>query len=208
MKKFMILLFLLCPALSRAQSVTDLLQQLALDYRKLSGLKSILSQMYNGYKLVTKGYHAVQDVSKGNFNLHEVFLDGLYIVSPTVRKYPKVIQLIDNQAALVSEYHSAWSNFRQDKHINPDELGYMLEVYHNLVSQSLNNLNALTLVLADNKLRMSDAERLLLIGQLHTESQEELGFLRKFNGQVQRTAQERAGDAADHRAVKNLYDLN
>lgn len=208
MKKLLIILLLSCPLWSRAQSITDCLQQLALDYQKLSGLKSILSQMYKGYELVTKGYHAVQNVSKGNFNLHEAFLDGLYVVSPTVRKYPKVARTITNQTSLISEYRSAWGNFRQNKNLSPDELGYMLEVYNNLVSQSLNNLDALVMVMSDSKLRMSDAERLRSVDRLYTESSEELAFLRKFNDQVQRTAGQRARQSADHQTVNRLYGLN
>src|ERR1700744_5880927 len=89
------------PIQSRAQSIAQDLQQLSLDYQKLAGLKSILKQMYTGYEVLDKGYNAVKDVSQGNFNMHEAFLDGLMIVSPTVRKYPRVQDIINDQLELV-----------------------------------------------------------------------------------------------------------
>lgn len=208
MKKLIIICCLLCPGLTRAQSIADCVQQLALDYEKLAGLKNILSQMYTGYQLVAKGYNSVKSVSQGNYNLNEAFLDGLYIVSPTVRKYPKVLATISNQSSLISEYKSASGAFRQDKHLSPDEMAYMLDVYNNLVSQSLSNLDALALVMSDNKLRMSDAQRLRLIDQLYGESREQLSFLRKFNGQITLACNRRAKQANDKQTVRDLYGIN
>jgi len=61
----------LIPVQSKAQSIADCIEQLTLDYQKLASLKSILSQMYQGYEVLSKGYNAVKDVSQGNFSLHE-----------------------------------------------------------------------------------------------------------------------------------------
>ena len=196
------------PQQSRAQSVGDCIRQLVLDYQKLSGLKSILSQMYQGYQIVSKGYHAVQDVSKGNFSLHEAFLDGLMIVSPTVRRYPHVADIISDQAAILSEYRSAWTMFRRNGHFNPDELGYMMDVYNNLLSASLKNLDDLSIILADSRLRMSDAERLAAIDRIYTGGHGQLNYLRGFNDRTYRLAVQRAKEAGDQQALKSLYGIN
>jgi len=162
MKKTGIIILLLIAGLaglpyqSKAQTIADDVQQLALDIQKLAGLKSVLNQMYQGYEVVSKGYNAVKDISEGNYSLHEAFLDGLLIVSPTVRKYVRVQDIINDQAELISEYQSASGIFRQDKQITPDEIGYMMDVYNNLVTQSLSNLSMLTSVITSNQLRMSD----------------------------------------------------
>src|ERR1700743_2341947 len=106
-----VMLSFTAPLSSKAQTVADCIQQLVLDYQKLASLKNILGQMYTGYSVLTKGYGAVKDVAQGNFSLHEAFLDGLYIVSPTVRKYPRVTDIINYQAALISEYKSASGSY-------------------------------------------------------------------------------------------------
>jgi hypothetical protein len=196
------------PKAGRAQSVADLLQQLALDYQKLSGLKSILSNMYKGCQVVSKGYHAVRDVSKGDFSLHQAFLGSLWIVSPAVRQYPRVADIISDQAALLREYHSAWRTFRKNGHFTPDELAYMLEVYNNLVSASLKNIDDLTMVMTDSQLRMSDAERLAEIDRIYTGSRGQLSFLRNFNDSNYRLAGQRAREASDQQTIKNIYGIN
>jgi hypothetical protein len=196
------------PKISRAQSIAQDLEQLSLDYRKLAGLKSILKQMYTGYEVVSKGYVAVRDISKGSFSLHEAFLDGLMIVSPAVRQYPKVAGIINDQAMLVSEYKSAYTTFKSDPHFNPDEIGYMMDVYNNLISGSLKNLNDLSMVITDSKVRMSDAERIRAIDRIYTDSHSQLDFLRAFNDRGYAVALQRSEQANDQQTLKTLYGIN
>jgi hypothetical protein len=214
MKKSILIVVTLClftgmlPETTKAQSITQLLEQLTLDYQKLAGLKSILSQMYKGYEVLNKGYGAVKDVSKGNFSLHQAFLDGLLVVSPTIRKYPRVADIINDQSAMISEYHSAYSSFRQDKHFTPDEVSYMLVVYNNLVNASLKNLDDLSVVMSDNKLRMNDGERLATIDRIYTDGHAQLSFLRSFNDKNYRLTVQRSREAGDQQILKSLYDIH
>jgi len=192
----------------KAQSIAQDMQQLSLDCQKLAGLKSILKQMYTGYEVLSKGYSAVKDVAQGNFSLHEAFIDGLFIVSPAVRAYPRVADIINDQAMLVSEYQNAWASFRQDKHFDPDEIGYMLTVYNNLISTSLKNLSDLSMIITNSQLRMSDAERLAAIDRIYTGGHGQLSFLRSFNDQNYRIAVQRAREANDQQSIRNLYGIN
>lgn len=195
------------PLTSQAQSIADCIEQLALDYQKLAGLKSVLTQMYTGYEVLSKGYNSVKSVSQGNFTLQEAFLDGLYVVSPTVRKYPRVADILSNQGHLVSEYKSASGRNRQAGAFSPDELSYMAGIYDHLISASLKNLDDLAMVMGDNKLRMSDAERLTIIDRIYAESRDQLSYLRKFNGQAERMALQRQQAAVDQNNVKGLYGI-
>jgi hypothetical protein len=213
MKKTAITLILIitgiaiAPQTSKAQTIADDIQQLALDIQKLSGLKSVLKQMYEGYEVVSKGYGAVKDISQGNYSLHEAFLDGLLIVSPTVRKYVRVQDIINDQTELVSEYKNAFNTFKADKQITPDEIGYMMDVYNNLVSQSLNNLTALAAVVSNSQLRMSDDERLRQIDRIYAAGHDELTYLRKFNDQSRNVALARAQASNDQQTVQKLYGI-
>lgn len=209
-KQITILIVAVCLALplrGRSQSVADCIEQLVLDYQKLASLKSVLSQMYTGYQVLSKGYNAVKNVSQGNFSLHEAFLDGLFLVSPAVRKYPRVADILNDQARLISEYKSALGRFSRGGRFGPDELGYMMEVYNNLVSASLKNLDALAMVMTDSRLRMSDAERLSAIDRIYLDSRNQLSYLRKFNSDAERLALQRSRSAADKQHVNSLYGL-
>jgi len=213
MKKYPILFTLAlalsftAPLTSRAQSVTDCIEQLILDYQKLAGMKSILSQMYSSYQVLSRGYNAVRNVSQGNFSLHQVFLDGLLPVSPAVRRYPRVADIISDQVALFGEYRNAARYFSSSGRFSSDELQYISGVYNKLMDASLKNIDQLSMVMSDTKLRMSDAERLAAIDRIYLDSHSQLSYLRKFNDEAGKTLHIRLKVAAEKQTLNSLYGI-
>ena len=110
LKKLVVLLLLLClPSKSLAQYQE--MQQLLLNIEKLAQFKQILSDMKKGYVILTGGYNTVKDITQGNFQLHKTFLDALMQVSPTVKKYKRVGDIINYQILLVKESKFAFNRF-------------------------------------------------------------------------------------------------
>lgn len=191
---------------SKAQSFE--IQQLILDVEKLSQLKNIYSDLVKGYEILSEGYNAVKDISQGNFDLHNMFLDALMKASPVVQKYQKVADIIDCELKIISEYGPAYGRFKQDDNFSPDEIIYIAKVYNNLVDESIKGLSDLTTVITDNTLRASDDERLNVIDQLDTEMQNRLSFLRYFNNNTTVLALQRAREKNDVNTIKNIYGIN
>ena len=205
MEKIFVITFLLFAFKSKAQSYE--LERLILDIQKLAQMKSILSDLYKGYEILNTGYNTIKSISEGNFNLHKAFLDGLLAVSPAVKNYQKALDIVDYEGRIVSEYKSALSRFQQDKHFNPDEITYMINVYNNLISGTLTNLSNLLNVLTANKLRMSDNERMHAIDGIYDDTKDKYLFLRQFNNSTTILAVQRAAEYNDAGTVKNLYGL-
>ena len=180
------------------------IKQLLLNVEKLAQLKKILSNMKKGYEIVSNGYNAIKDISKGNFNLHDAFLDGLMQVSPTVRKYKKIGEIISFQTQLVKEYKSAFRRFEASNLFNANEIKYMGNVYTNLFNKSLQNLDELTMVITAGKLRMSDDERLNAIDRMYIDMRDKLVFLRTFNNENNVLAIQRSREMVDTRVSKKL----
>lgn len=187
----------------RLQAQTYEIEQLMLDWDKLSALKNILNDLYKGYEVLTNGYNAIKDISEGNFNLHKAFLDGL--VSPAVRNYRHVKDILDDQSRLVAEYKSAFGIFKSEKHFTPGEIVYLGQVYGNLFSESLKDIERLTSVITADKLRMSDAERLHAIDLIYADSKNKLVFLRQFNSDAALLALQRATDLGDAATLRLLH---
>lgn len=183
------------------------IQQLLLNVEKLAQLKKILSNMKQGYEIMSNGYSAIKDISKGNFNLHEAFLDGLLHVSPTVRKYKKIGEIIIFQSQLVKEYKSAFKSFETSNLFNTNEIKYMSNVYSNLFNKSLQNLDELTMVITAGKLRMSDDERLNAIDRIYIDMGDKLVFLRTFNKENNVLAIQRGREMVDTKVSKKLNGL-
>jgi DNA repair ATPase RecN len=191
----------------RAQAQAQELEELALDIQKLSSLKAILQEMYDGYKILTTGYNTIVDISKGNFSLHKLFLDGLLSVSPTVKKYARIVDIINGQLTLVKEYKTAMAHFRGLQLFSNTDLNYLQSVYDNLISRSLQNLDELTTILTDNKLRASDAERLNAIDRIYQDMEDKVEFMRHFNNNTGLLATQRAQALQENQTIQRLYGI-
>ena len=182
-------------------------QQLLLNVEKLAQLKKILSNMKKGYDIVSTGYNKIKAVSKGNFNLHDAFLSALLQVSPGVKKYNRVADIITCQKQIVKEYKVAFRRFNSSNLFNVSELNYMSNVYSNLFNKSLQNLNELIIVLTAGKLRMSDDERIAAIDSVYNDITDKLVFLRSFNNENNVLAVQRGREMIDTKVSKKLNGM-
>jgi hypothetical protein len=198
--------YALCFQPAKAQISTGQdMQQLLYDIEKLTQFKSILSDMQQGYTILTQGYEQVKNLSQGNFNLHAVFLDGLLQVNPEVAKYARVADIIADEANILSEYKKAYRQFQNSGGFNSDELGYLSRVYAQLTSAALNEVNELASIITASKLRMSDDERLSAIDRIYASSDNKLLFLRDFNRRANMLLLQRQQEQNEVDNLKSLY---
>lgn len=195
-------------AYQRAAAQEQEVQQLLLDVEKLAQLKNILSDLKKGYEILSGGYTTIKNISEGNFKLHQAFLDGLLQVSPVVRNYKRVTDIITTQIQIVREYKSAFQLFKQSEQFRPEEIDYLGKVYTNLFDQSVKNLEALATILTPNELRMSDDERLEAIDGIWKEVDQELTFLRHFNNDAKQLALQRIKEQNNVATLRELYGID
>lgn len=207
MKKILLFLLLLVAGakiqLASAQAAE--IQQLALNLEKLAQLKSILSDLKRGYEIVSKGYGTIKNITEGNFNVHQTFLDGLLAVNPKLRRYSKVPAIISGQVRILSEYKDAWRQLKAGGRLTDKELEYMLRVYSNLLERSLKNLDELTMVLTAGELRMADDERIRAIDRLYNDMNEKTAFLRAFNKRAFAIDGQRRIYLRENQSLRSLY---
>ncbi|WP_214226623.1 TerB family tellurite resistance protein [Pedobacter sp. B4-66] len=191
----------------RASAQADEIAQLVLNIEKLTQLKSILSDLKKGYTIVSNGYGKIKNISEGNFKMHELFLDGLLAVSPEVRKYQRIPDIINYQMRLVKEYKAAIKRFKSAKAFSTTEILYMEKIYERLFKQSIDNLEELTTIVTAGKLRMSDDERIKAIDRIYVDMEDKLSFLRDFNNNTSMLALQRNKELHDIEGIKKLSGL-
>lgn len=197
---------LLCiPFSAKAQSAE--IQQLILNIEKLSQFKKILSDMKKGYDILSGGYKAVKEMSEGNFSLHKTFLDALMQVSPIVKNYKRVGDIIECQFTLMKESRKGADRIIRNERFSAQEIRYFEKVYSNLSRESLRNIDELTSILTADKLRMSDDERLEAIDRIYEDMQQKVLFLNDFNGSASVLALQRSKESNDVNAVRNSYEF-
>ena len=205
MKKLLILLTLVIHSTCFSQSQEA--KQLLLNVEKLAQLKLMLSHMKTGYQILEKGYTSIKNISQGNFNLHRDFLDGLLQVSPAVKQYSKVADIIRVQLKLVKESKAALAEFRGSKQFTIAEIEYLGNVYANLLKECLKTLDELAMVVTAGKLRMSDDERLQAIDKIYDELMEQYTFLNEFNNGTAILSLQREKEKMDIDLMRKVHGL-
>jgi len=183
-------------------------QQLLLNWEKLAQFKAILQNMKDGYAILHRGYTAVKDISEGSFTLHKSFLDGLLQVSPAVKNYKRINDIIGYQLRIVKGCKAASNEFRVNRHFTKEEIDYVEGVYKNLVKQSLKSLDELAVVLTAGKLRMSDGERLQTIDQIYTTVAHQASFLKDFNAKTTMLSLQRQSEGAEKKLALKIHGLS
>ena len=183
-------------------------QQLLLNWEKLQELEKILDNMYIGYKILDKGYTTIKNISEGNYTLHQLFLDGLMAVNPSIRNYKRIPYIIDYQKLLLKEYQNAYNRFKNDPNFKPQEIEYLANVYNYLIQASVRNIDDLVMIITATKLRMSDDERMKAIDRIFYDMEGKLVFIRSFNSSTQLLAIQRARSMNDVRTIQHLYGVN
>ena len=179
-------------------------QQLLLNVEKLAQLKNILKDMKEGFLIVSKGYNTIKNIAKGSFSLHDAFLGALLQVSPAVKKYKRVADVIAIEFEILKEYKAALKRLKSSNLFNPDELKYMEAVYSNLFKKSLQHLDELAIVITSGKLRMSDDERIEAIDRVYAGITEKLVFLQHFNNEGSLLAVQRGREIVDTKISAKL----
>jgi len=203
---FTVYLLLGIPSPVKAQSAE--IQQLILNIEKLSQFKKILSDMKKGYDMLSGGYKTVKDMSEGNFSLHKTFLDALMQVSPVVKNYKRVGDIVEYQVTLIKESRKGIDRILTNESFSPKEIQYFEKVYSNLSKESLRNIEELTSIITADTFRMSDDERLEAIDKIYADMQQKVLFLRDFNGSASVLALQRSKELNDAQTVRSFQFKN
>ncbi len=188
-----------------AHAQIDALEQLTLDLQKLKELKGILSDMYTYYSIIQQDYEEVKGIAKGNFTLHQTFLDALLTVGASIAGDPAIAIIANDQMALAQIVQAAIKRANSDPYLTPVEVVTLTAKYASLLEAAADDLQELTMVLTSGTLRMSDDERLSAINRVHLRLQQKLRQIRTYQQTITEIDIARANGSTA--TLKNLYGL-
>ncbi len=192
---------------SHAQSIADLVEQLTLDKEKLSSLKATLQDMVKGYESLKRGYVQIRDLAEYNFMLHKSYLDGLSQVSPNVQSDPRINTIFDTERQFLQQYKAGIGTLGNGSLFTPPELLYINNIYSTLLQRSTQSIEELNMVVTDNQLQMTDAQRLQAIDRIDIDAKSQLAAVQQLNGIVAVQIAQRQGATRDINTLKTLYGL-
>jgi hypothetical protein len=140
-------------------------------------------------------------------NLYKDYYKELQQVKQVIADYGLVKRIVKQQAQLVTEYKTAYTLFKQDKHFTADEISNMGQVYSGILQESARNLDEVVLAVNSFQTQMSDAQRLILVHKSSDGIQKNLNDLRQFNNNNSMLSLQRSRDKVDAQNIKQIYGL-
>jgi hypothetical protein len=206
MKKMCCLLLLFTIRIAGFSQSQDI-QQLVMDIEKLAQLKAMYQSMVNGYNTLTKGYNNVINISKGNFELHKNYLNGLLDVTTPVKKYGGIEVIATTQDLIQRENAVGYQKCVSSQVFTNAELSERQQQGFRLLDESVKRLEELLLVVRPGKLRMTDEERMSVIDRIDVAMRGLLAELRKINLANDELFRLRVQRQKDIKAMKSLNGI-
>ncbi|WP_297337914.1 TerB family tellurite resistance protein [Algoriphagus sp.] len=186
-----------------AQAQTAEVRQLLLNVEKLEQLREMLEGMKEKYRILESGFNQVKGITEGNFRLHEAFLNRLKQVSPEVKSYYKVAEIVHYQLRLIQAVSRIRAELNELGWDNWEEQEKVIQSFTAFSRAGMENMETLLLILADGQLQLDDGERIRSIDRIHDSMQELLTGLSRWNWSYRELLDLRKGKQADLTRLEN-----
>lgn len=149
----------------------------------------------------------IADWSEKQKEQYRKYYEELVKIKSYISYYQRIKDITQKQIRLVNEYNGAWQLLKQDDHFTLAELDYMGKVYHGILTESLNNIDQISLIVKSFTTKMSDAQRLELINNAADQVDINYSDLKRFNQQNMVLSLQRSKSKQEADQVKKLYGL-
>lgn len=149
----------------------------------------------------------ISDWTKKQKELYKDYYDELQQVKSIISYYKRIRDITEKQAMLVSDYHRYWQMFLQDSHFTEEELSYMQKVYGGILSDSLENMEQILVIIESFSTQMTDAQRLKLINDAADRIDENYTDLATFNKENIMLSLQRSKSKEEAQKMKRFYGL-
>ena len=208
MKIYILIPSLVFSVLVDAQTLAEWTQQKKTQIQylldQIAANKVCIDYLEKGYEIARTGLNTIQNIKKGDFNLHRDFFGSLETVNPKIKTYTRVADIIAYQVRIVKNISTTIKNLKESGQFNTDELDYSKAVFENLLDECVKNVDELYLVITSGDLQMTDDERIKRIDQLYTDMQDKYSFCQSFSEERSVLAMQRLGEQLEIKYSKQL----
>lgn len=206
------ILFLMFMAHLQAQTVQELTQQKQTQIKylleQIAAIQTHIGTVEKGYAVARKGLGTINDIKKGDFQLHSGYFASLSNMNPHLKKYSKIGDIITLQWSILQEYQKTRKSIHGSNGINTDEATYINRVFTNLIRESLALVDHLIALTRSGATQLRDDERLKGIDMIYGAMQDQYAFAQSFGSSVQLLVLQRTKEKRDAATLPFLYGLN
>jgi len=211
MKIYILILSLVFSILANAQTLAEWTQQKKTQIQylldQIAANKVSIDYLEKGYEIAKTGLNTIQNIKKGDFNLHRDFFGSLEIVNPKIKTYTRVADIIAYQVRIVKNISTTIKNLKESGQFNADELDHSKAVFENLLDECVKNVDELYLIITSDELQMTDDERIKRIDLLYTDMQDKYSFCQSFSKECSVLAMQRLSEQVEIMMSKKLNGI-
>ena len=211
MNIYILILSLGFSILANAQTLAEWTQQKKTQIQylldQIAANKVSIDYLEKGYEIARTGLNTIQNIKKGDFNLHLDFFGSLEIVNPKIKTYTRVADIIAYQVRIVKNISTTIKNLKESGQFNTNELDYSKAVFENLLDECLKNVDELYLVITSDELQMTDDERIKRIDLLYTDMQDKYSLCQSFSKECSVLAMQRLSEQVEIIMSKKLNGM-
>lgn len=171
--------------------------------QQIAALQVYSGHLRKGYTVAKGGLGSITNELLSENSSHVTYYNKLRRVDPVVARNGQVREILSWQEDIIRLF----AGLSQLPAMKAAERNYMLAVQRSVFRDCEALINTLQEVVTDNKVQMSDADRLKLINELHRDMEESLRFTATFTGQAKNFARSRQQESKDNRSIKQAYGL-
>lgn len=184
-KTLMIMLFCTMFTAGQAQTFAEWFKQKQTQKKylvqQIAILKVYKNSLQKGYAIAKEGLTTIGNSKNNEYTLHGNYFTSLQKVHPSIKNYNRISDIIFIQNKIIQACNIALIQARESGVYNENEISYVQRVYGRLLNECKTKSEELITITVDNKLEMTDNERMERIDALYDDMQDQYTFLKSFS---------------------------
>lgn len=174
---------------------------------QIAALKVYTDHLQTGYRIARDGTNVIRDIKQGDFTIHNGYFTSLKTVSPAVKGYSKVPEIIAKQLQIIQLFKKLLDATEQSTVLIPEEKAYIRSVYAHLNGESEKEIEQLFRALISGELETTEAGRLAHIDRLHSSTSDRLSFCYAFISETVLLIRQRSDEGSEVNRLRKLYGI-
>ena len=172
--------------------------------QQIAALEVYSKFLKQGYQIAHGGLGNISGYLNMESVLHGTYYTRMEVASASVKYNYQVKEILDWQKDILNVF----SGVRSIPGLSDDEIQYLLNVKAAVLKDCDQQMNLLNYVVSDGKVKMSDAERLALLSNIHKEMLNNYRFAAGFTAQAKIYGQQRLKEKQESQTGQKIYGLN
>ncbi len=175
--------------------------------KQIAFLKLYSGYLKKGYNIARDGLGLINDLKKGEFDLHDVFYSSLKKVNPSIKGYSKVADAYANERLIKLLASRLIHTTLANRYLPPDFKQHISNTTTRLLDDVAMVTRQLEDIVSDGQIEASDDERLVSIDRLYSQSMQQLVFIRGFSAGVAAEMEQRKRESIENSSILRLHGI-